>query len=240
MDILYVIGTGSKWNDNELKFSLRSIEKNCTGVDRVFIVGHKPAFVNSHVFHIQCSDPYDTKHKNIMHKVTFAIRHSDIAQHFLISSDDHFYIKPTDFNAYPIYNKQEIPESVSKINHYWQSLIDTRKLLIENNLSIWQTNPHCNTHFDVSVYNENKALFDKGMTFQYGAELNCIMGNLLISKGYPHEDYRDIKLNADTTIYKWKDNVGDAHCISSAPNIYETYTGDFLKKEFPYKSKYEI
>ena len=46
MDILYVVGRGSTWNNNELKYSLRSIAKNGINVDRVFIVGYIPDFIN--------------------------------------------------------------------------------------------------------------------------------------------------------------------------------------------------
>ena len=44
MDILYVVGTGSKWDNNELRYSLRSIDKYGINIDRVFIVGTKPDF----------------------------------------------------------------------------------------------------------------------------------------------------------------------------------------------------
>lgn len=37
MDILYVIGRGSKWENNELRYSLRSLEKNGINVGNIFI-----------------------------------------------------------------------------------------------------------------------------------------------------------------------------------------------------------
>ena len=39
MDVVYILGKGSVWKDNEIRYSLRSIEKHLTGFDRVFIVG---------------------------------------------------------------------------------------------------------------------------------------------------------------------------------------------------------
>ena len=57
MDILYVIGKGSEWNNNELRFSLRSIAKYGKNIDRVFIVGYKPDFVSDEVTFIPCDDP---------------------------------------------------------------------------------------------------------------------------------------------------------------------------------------
>ena len=68
MDLLYVVGGGSKHNNAELRYSLRSIEKNCTGYDRVFIVGQKPEWVTNVEFY-PCDDPYDCTHKNMMHKI---------------------------------------------------------------------------------------------------------------------------------------------------------------------------
>jgi hypothetical protein len=44
MHFLYILGRGSQWEDNELRFSLRSISKNCP-VSGVTLVGHCPKWV---------------------------------------------------------------------------------------------------------------------------------------------------------------------------------------------------
>ena len=47
MDIVYIIGSGSKWQDNELRYSLRSIEKFGGNFGEVYIVGDRlPPFID--------------------------------------------------------------------------------------------------------------------------------------------------------------------------------------------------
>jgi len=115
VDILYIVGTGSRWRNNELKYSLRSIAKNGYNINRIFIVGEIPNFVNTEsVICIPCNDPTKIKHYNMLYKIDKVIKSTDIGKDnggkFLVSSDDHFYIKPTNFAEYPIYWRgEELP-----------------------------------------------------------------------------------------------------------------------------------
>lgn len=243
MDILYVVGRGSDWNNNELRYSLRSIAKYGKHIGRVFLVGYKPDFVNDKVIHIPCEDPFPVKHNNILYKVLYAAQHSDIASHFLISSDDHYYVAPTDFDNLPVYyRREEIPLKPSKRewHEYALSLHDTRGLLEEFGLSIYQTNPHCNTHFDMDVYRRHKNLFDIGFRFPEGAELNCIMGNLLIREGWKSAPFVDAKLNNTLSLAEIEERAKESGCISSKENVDTSLLVEYLHKKFPNKCKYEL
>ena len=241
MNILYVIGKGSEWSNNELRLSLRSIAKNGKNVGRVYIVGYKPDFVSDAVTYIPCDDPYDVAHKNILHKVLYAIEHSDIGKHFLISSDDHYYMKTTDFDKLPVYYRQlEIPEKVrDPWSVYCNSLHDTRSILLEKGLTIYQTNPHCNTHFDVGIYEKYKDIFDLAMWIPNGGELKCIMGNLLIKEGWKAAPFKDAKLGAKDTIAEIEQRA-KCGCLSSTPGIAGSPLAQYLFKMFNTKCKYEI
>lgn len=245
MDILYVVGTGSQWNDNELRYSLRSIAKYGRNIDRVFLVGHNPDFVSDRVHFLPCSDPYARKHKNIMHKVLKAVSKTDIGRHFVISSDDHFYVRETDFENYPVYFRDgEIPSEfdASKQNNYYRSLLETRALLKKYGLPTYQTNPHCNTHFRTDLYKRNKYLFDEAMRLEYGGEMNCIMGNLLITNGASPVLYEDSKLSLDKYRDKktFDNRIADIDCFSIADCSLEWGIGGYLQSLFPDKCKYEI
>ena len=244
MDILYVVGNGSQWQDNELRFSLRSIARYGINVGRVYLVGNKPSFVGDAVTYIPCDDPYDCAHKNILHKVLYAIEHSDISSHFLISSDDHFYIKYTDFDKLPVYFRNlTIQDGVpfdKRTNPYNHSLVETRGLLEKNGLPIYQTNPHCNTHFDVEVYRKNKALFDECFKLPHGGELNCVMGNLLIQAGAEPVFFHDSKVgNRFCTPSAFADRVQDANCVSGVPRMGGSYLAHWLIRHFQNKCIFE-
>ena len=246
MDILYVVGNGSTWKNNELRYSLRSIAKHGRNIDRVYLVGAKPDFVSNRVHFLPCNDPYDRKHKNILHKVLKAVEKTDIGNHFLISSDDHFYAKDVDFDNLPIYYRnEEIPASypAEKLtNSYNRSLLQTRSLLLKYGLPIYQTNPHCNTHFRKDIYKANKYLFDEAITLEDGGEMNCIMGNLFVLNGVVPQPFKDSKLSKD----KYKDRktfmerIKDQECFSMADKSLEWGIGDYLATLFPEKCIYEI
>jgi hypothetical protein len=55
MDLVYVLGSGSRWGDNELRYSLRSVEKHLKGYNNVYLVGDKPDWVRN-VTHIPKQD----------------------------------------------------------------------------------------------------------------------------------------------------------------------------------------
>lgn len=90
MDVAYPIGTGSKWQNNELRYSLRSL-KNIVH-DRVFIIGHKPEFVQN-VIHIPFPDKHILKDSNIISKL-LRVCYEDISEDFWFVSDDQLFLRP--------------------------------------------------------------------------------------------------------------------------------------------------
>ena len=115
MDILYITKQGrSQCNDMELKWSLRSIEKYGHGIDRIFVVGWCPDWLSDEVVkipyetNVDTSDPTNMRLKalDIAKKVLYVIDNTDIGDDFLVSMDDHFYVRGVDFNEYPIYAKK--------------------------------------------------------------------------------------------------------------------------------------
>ena len=97
MDVVYVLGNGSRYGDAELGYSLRSLDRFCPWVERVFLVGVKPPWITG-VTHLPCPDPFtNNKDGNLILKVLKACPH---VKDFLLNSDDQLVTKesePTDF-----------------------------------------------------------------------------------------------------------------------------------------------
>lgn len=241
MDILYVVGTGSKWNNNELRYSLRSIDKNGVNVGRIFIATETlPKFINPEaVVHICIRDLGKIKHRNIMDKIECVMNYSDIADDFLLSSDDHFYIRETDFDRYPLYHKGEIQERDENAE-YWLSMRDTKHLLQQHGLTTYSTNPHCNTHFSRPMFMEHSALMKEGKQLRYGAEVNCLMGNLMIAAGVEPVCYNDIKINSFKNREGLLRQLGDTHCFSIYDSALNYGIKEYLREMFPNKSRWEV
>lgn len=237
MDICYIVGTGSNWRNWELRYSLRSIDKYGINVDKVVIVGNIPHFVNQNeVICIPCDDIDGPKHNRILHKILIAVNSGKLSNDFLISSDDHFYVKPTDFNNLPVYYKNEVIKGGDK-NSYHKSLSETKEFLQQNGLTTYQTNPHCNTHFNIEVYNKYKDLFELGKQLPNGIESNCLMGNLLIKEGYEPEYYNDVKVKS---LQSLKLKLQNSECFSIYDCAIRSGIQDYLEEQFPDKCKYEI
>ena len=246
MDILYIIGKGSKWVNNELRFSLRGIAKNGINVDRVFIVGNIPSFVNKEtVICIPAEDPTNNKHYNMLYKIGLAIDNTDIGKNndgkFLVSSDDHFYIKPTDFNTYPVYYiGKDLPTEIPANNKEWYTcLVNTRKVLEEYNLPVKRFNWHGNTYFNAKLWNDPlfEEIKSKSINIPEGLEPTVIMLNYWLSKE-PFECIirKDLKVKS---LKDLKKNLGDRECFSIHDSAVRNGVPQYLREQFPEKCKYE-
>lgn len=91
-DLLYILGRGSKWRNNEIRFSLRSVEKYLPHA-RIFIVGECPKFLRN-VVHIPAIDPYENKIANAIFKIRAACREIDLSERFILMNDDFFLLRP--------------------------------------------------------------------------------------------------------------------------------------------------
>ena len=241
MDILYVLGDGSVWNNNEIKYSLRSIDKNGINVGRIFIATDVlPDFIDpTKVVHVPVKDnPSKPKHVNIMNKIEHVMRRTNIGDDFLLSSDDHFYIKPTDFADYPLYYKEEALKPKRK-QEYWMSIADTRMFLKMHGLTDYATNPHCNTHFNRPLYMANIKMMDDTKVRKYGGEVNHLMGNLLIASGVQPVLVRDVKIRRFGDISEAIAKIGDSHFFSISDRALECGMKEYLQELFPDKSRWE-
>lgn len=92
MDIVYILGTGSTWQDNEIRYSLRSLKH--IDHDRVFVVGERPDWLTN-IEHIPADDIYGSqKQRNALHKLSVATM-SSVSDDFILMNDDFFILAPT-------------------------------------------------------------------------------------------------------------------------------------------------
>jgi hypothetical protein len=94
MTVTYTLSNQSAWQDNELKYSIRSFVKY-TDVSRIIIIGHLPGFLQN-VEYIPFDDG-PRKQLNIHLKTLAAC---DLCDDFIQAADDHFVLEPIDFSTY--------------------------------------------------------------------------------------------------------------------------------------------
>jgi len=127
VDVVVPLSNGSKWNDNELRYMLRSLEKYAVNLGRVVIVGRKPSWVTG-VTHIPMGDRHRrNKDANIIDKVRRAISQG-VSRRFVFASDDQFLVSPLDLATFPATRgRQELNSQTS--SKWWERVKNTTDYL---------------------------------------------------------------------------------------------------------------
>lgn len=132
IDVLYIVGNGSLYGNEELRYSLRSLEKFGQNVGRVFITGECPKFVDQ--TKVTFLPELDIGCRAINHwwKVHQTFSKTDIGDRALLMYDDIFFCKPTDLSKYPWRWRGELP--IEKPDgEYRRSLYNAGAWLQKNN-----------------------------------------------------------------------------------------------------------
>lgn len=249
MDILYIIGKGFSNCDNlELRFSLRSIEKYGKNVGRVFVVGYCPEWLSDEVIKIPFEQPYEKKeddydivrkHANLTASLLYAVDHSDIGDEFLVSMDDHFYIRNTDFDHYPFYCKaSSIPQSIKTL--YNKFLCYTRHQCEMEKISKYYCCPHRNMHMSRKTISDRREFLDDAVELLYPLEPFAYLLNYRYThdKDFEFEVIKDIKIKNGSDWYKA--DPRNTECISTYDFSEGIGLETLLKGLYNKKSKYEI
>lgn len=243
MDLLYIV-SHSNWNDNELRYSLRSIEKYASNVGRVFVCGDIPTWLSDEVVKIPCNNPYPRKAKNILYKVMYAIDHSDIGNEFLMSSDDIFHIRPIDLDNYPHYWKNgdiiSVPEElknkrIGKIIDCTVSILKRFGYPLED-----YGGGHCLHHVDAAILRNMPKIREASMQSEYGCVFDSMMGGAIYMLKHPEEEIRyDVKVDVYENEEELLQIIGDSTCFSIDDESFQYGMREYLKKLYQNKSKYE-
>lgn len=152
IDLVYVLGKGSLWNDKEIKYSLRSVNKYLSGFRNIFIIGELPEFIHN-VIHIPHSDMEMNKEANIKQKILAACDNPDISTNFLFLNDDHFLLSDFDAQTFPYYYKGTLGNLLARKRRglYYRAVDRTYRHLLDKSSSTLHFDTHCPI-----VYNKDK------------------------------------------------------------------------------------
>lgn len=130
ISVVYALGSKSRWQNNEIRFSLRSVEKHLKGFLDVWVVGERPDFLQN-INHIPAIDHHDVPDRNIMEKIKKACEHPEISDPFLFFNDDHYLLADFQANKFPYYYDMPIQEKIDRRGYdgYGQRMQNTMKHL---------------------------------------------------------------------------------------------------------------
>jgi len=234
MDLVYILGSGSRWQNNEIRFSLRSVEAYLKhGAGRIFIVGSKPDWMQN-VIHIEALDGYDNKLKNAVHKLREACFDSRLSDEFILMNDDFFFLKPADH--IPLYTLGSINEMIvnhsTKGGYYYEAMHTTRTVLQEAGI----TDPiSYEVHFPMVL---KKDLFlkmtDSIKWEETGYLFRSIYGNVYNLGGKRRRDCKAYSFNDFKILSTKSELLSTSDHVALCPQFQE-----WMRKKYPKPSQYE-
>ncbi len=235
MDVVYILGKGTNWKDNEIRYSLRSLAKHADKIDKVFIIGQCPDFLTG-VIHYPHPDPHSCKELNIMEKIMRACELGEVSSNFFLVNDDHFFMQDFSLAKYPYYYSgtlSEYFEGANKFGRYTQAVGNTMKALSENKLS----GKFFNVHHPIVI---NKSKFKKVMkqydwNVLHGYVIKSLYCNTLAIEGEPIKDCKITRRVGLPEILK----IIEGKPLFSTGDAFSQDMRDFLGKTFPSKSPWE-
>ena len=234
IDVVYILGDGSKWGNNEIKYSLRSLEMYGKNIKDVYICGNKPHFVNNKIKWVEAYD-IGYASANHWHKVRKFFRQTNVNK-VLYMMDDVFFTKDSDLEHYPYYQRGELEIPPKNASTYQICLGNTRKVLQGMHKPIKNFEVHCPI-----IYERDKflALTDKfnALRKQYP---NFVGVRSLYANNYNIEGVfsEDVKLGGKHMANK-EERMYRLDCFSIADEVIKMGMDKILEEKYPKKSRFE-
>lgn len=232
MDIVIPLGSGSKHNNLELRYAIRSIEKFFPDHSQIFIVGERPEFIH-HVIHIPAYDTPESrwKEQNIFLKVMLAIDHPCLSEDFILFNDDHFLLEP--FTG-TYYDHDLLRTSLEK-----RTLHESYANTIRNTLWMYPDGLDYDVHCPMKM---NKDLFRAWVAhadwhLPFGFSIQSLYGNGCVSQSDFHSD---CKIRLPFTSEKILKMINHWAFFSISDDAFNDEMKLVLAELYPNKSSYEL
>lgn len=129
IDAVYILGEGSRWSNNEIRYSIRSLERNFK-FRNIVVIGECPEWLHG-ITYIPIKDSKSNvsgiKLQNARQKYLTACNDQRISKDFMLMNDDFFFLE--EVSEIRNYSRGTIEEMMSrhptKAGYYYHSLRDT-------------------------------------------------------------------------------------------------------------------
>lgn len=232
MDAVYVLGKGSTWLDNELRYSLRSLERYVSGIRQVWVIGEHPSWLTG-VAHVPFKDSNLCKERNIMDKIMRACVEQDLSDNFLFVNDDHFAIKHQAAEQLPNWHGRELS--------FYEGDSKPYRIAVGNTARALRARGYGRLNFDIHypiIYNKNE--FPRVMRM-YDWESECYVVKSLYGNTMqlPGTRIEDIKISSPSTNQYLLRALLHRPWFSIGPKAINHNLKALLEALFPQRSRWE-
>lgn len=236
IDVVYIFSKGSPWQNNEIRYSLRSVEKHLKNFRNVFCVGYKPEFLNAEVIEIPHKDIYSNKSRNIMAKIYRACNDARISKNFIVFNDDYFLLSDTSAPDYPFYYNRDLKESHKS---QWNSY----KKYIESTLLILEAGRKPTLNFDIHrpIIYEKTRFRKMANSYIWNIPFGYVVKSMYCNHfKIPGEMCEDHKINYPYKIKIIEQMNEGKPIFSIGDKALNNEMKAYIMKLYPLKSKFEI
>lgn len=226
MKVVYLLQKGgSKWQDNELRYSIRSLI--AAGYDpEITIIGHKPEWLDG-ISHIEMSDKSD-KVTNIAAKIRKAAEVLD--GEFLLMSDDIFLLSPLSAKAYTTGTLSQV---FKKIRNNFGYVMKRQALRLKSKGFLDRYYGYHSPQFCTPEQIEHTFILEAG---EIGGDAKALVGNI---NALEAKEIKDCKLRYEISELKLKEWLNGLEFFSISDMALCRPVIEFLQKKFPNVSKFE-
>lgn len=234
MDVLYIVGNGSRYGNEELRYSLRSLDKFGKNVGRVFITGECPQFIDTDK--IVFTPELDIGCPAINHwwKVDQTFRKTDIGDKILLMYDDVFFCRPVDVSKYPWRWRDLLPVD-PQTGEYRKSLYNAGVWLQKHNFPILNYCLHQPCIYERDKFLSMEKDFAEFKLSDSGMSVRSVYANQFVCCKTQHMDDLKIRSRVDNV----DKLIADRDCFSIADDCYEGPVKEWLEKNLNKRSKWE-
>lgn len=236
--IVYITGGRSAWQDNELRYSLRSMSRWLTGMGEVFIVGTCPEWLTG-VTHISAEDnPVERKEVRLYRKILLACRDERVSENFLLCYDDNFLLQPHSASSFPNYYDGRLLLYLQRLRGTNRK--GTHRRCAENTINSLGIGAklfdvHCPMLVNRLAFQEVMSQFDWSKRDGY-----------LIKSSYANSvelvvtECNDVKINhPDGTLAEYRSMVSGKPWFSTGDNMNWGVLEELMQELYPEKSNFE-
>lgn len=232
--IIIPLGSGSRNNDLELRYCLRSIEKYLSGYGDIFIIGERPDWLQN-VIHIPLDEGFAPqsyeKERNIFNKIMAVCKDERVTDDFLFMNDDHYLLKEYEAGKFPYYYHGRLSEKRT-VTDYKKTVKNTSEFIGD----VAYFDIHCPI-----LYNKRKfgwlSFPDWNKHFGYCIKTLYLAYNSLSQ--FNTEEYADLKISEPLTSSQIREQLTGRAWFSIGDKAFNGEIVDVLQDLYPLKSKYE-
>lgn len=237
IDVLYIMGRDSLYNNEELKYSLRSLEKNGQGVGKVYIAGFCPDFVNrDEVVWVDVQDVSNPRFNHWWKVYNTFKSHPEMTKEVVLMYDDIFITKPTNLVKYPYYYSGVL-RAATRENRYHLAKEKSYHFLNSIGESVLDFENHCPIRYNRSKFVKMEDIFDGLENDVIGLSVRSVFANMY-AKREEMKKQDDLKIREPVTDIEEVIKGHDYFSISA--NRFDGQVLKWLQDNFKEKSRFEI